>query len=354
MARRPRSFRPGRLICFDGGSMENTLAGRDLLRLLDLTPEEVSLLLEMASCQKAAWNAGDHEAPLAGQAVAIILEKPSLRTRNSFEVAAFRLGCHPGVMADNCSAFSRGETVKDTIKVLQNFYDCIVLRTFAHSKVEEVAEVADVPVVNALTDGYHPCQILADLLTIREHLGDPRGLTMAYVGDGNNMANSYLEAGALTGMNVRVASPEGYEVAPEVLGECRDAAERFDTGAVLELMRDPFEAVAGADIVVTDTWTSMGDEDQHDARLAAFDGYQVNSSLMAKAKPGAIFMHCLPAHRGEEVTDEVMDGASSVVYDEAGNRLHAQKAVLSLLMGAPVPQEALERAEAAWKKGPLR
>lgn len=328
--------------------MENALAGRDLLRLLGLAPEEVALVLETAAFQKAAWASGDHGAPLAGQAVAIILEKPSLRTRNSFEVAAFRLGCHPGVMADNCSAFSRGETVQDTIKVLQNFYECIVLRTFAHSKVEEVAAVADVPVVNALTDGFHPCQILADLLTIREHLGDPRGLTMAYVGDGNNMANSYLEAGALTGMHVRVASPEGYEVDPDVYRECVAAAERYGTAAKLELLRDPVQAVTGADIVVTDTWTSMGDEAQHDIRLKAFGGYQVNSGLMAHANPGAIFMHCLPAHRGEEVTDEVMDGPSSVVYDEAGNRLHAQKAVLSLLMGAPAPEEALERAAASW------
>ncbi len=375
--------------------MENTLAGRDLLRLLDFSPAEVALVLETAAYQKAAWAAGEHEAPLAGQAVAIILEKPSLRTRNSFEVAAFRLGCHPGVMADNCSAFSRGETVQDTIKVLQlekpslrtrnsfevaafrlgchpgvmadncsafsrgetvqdtikvlqNFYECIVLRTFAHSKIEEVAAVADVPVVNALTDGFHPCQILADLLTIREHLGDPRGLTMAYVGDGNNMANTYLEAGALTGMNVRIASPEGYEVDESVYQECVEAAERYGTGAVLELLRDPVQAVSGADIVVTDTWTSMGDEDQHDARLRAFDGYQVNSELMAHARPQAIFMHCLPAHRGEEVTDEVMDGTSSVVYDEAGNRLHAQKAVLSLLMGAKVPQDVLEKASSHW------
>lgn len=330
--------------------MMSTLAGRDVLRLLDLTPAEVALVLETAAAQKAAWAAGEHDAPLAGQAVAIIMEKPSLRTRNSFEIAAYRLGCHPGVMADNCSAFSRGETVEDTTKVLQNFYDCIVLRTFAQEKIEEVARHADVPVVNALTDAYHPCQILADLLTIREHIGDPRGLTMAYVGDGNNMANTYLEAGALTGMNVRIASPAGFEVDPAVFAECVEAAERYGTGATLELMRDPVEAVTGADIVVTDTWTSMGDEDEHDARVAAFEGYQVNADLMAHAKEGAIFMHCLPAHRGEEVTDEVMAAPYSVIYDEAGNRLHAQKAVLSLVMGAPAPAGAVEAA-AAWEAG---
>ena len=324
--------------------MQTKLAGRDLLRLLDLTPSEVALVLKTASVQKAQWAAGVHEAPLAGRAVAIIMEKPSLRTRNSFEIGAFRLGAHPGVMADERSAFSRGETVKDTTLVLQNFYDCIVLRTFAQSKLEEVARWAGVPVINALSDDFHPCQILADLLTIQEHVGDPRGLTMAYVGDGNNMSNSYLEAGALTGMNVRVCSPKGHENDPEVLRECVQAAERFGTGARLELLTDPVEAVSGADIVVTDTWTSMGNEAEHDARVAEFQGYQVNAELMAHAKPQAVFMHCLPAHRGEEVTDEVMDGPQSIIYDEAGNRLHAQKAVMALLMGVPAPAEAVEAA----------
>lgn len=328
--------------------MERILAGRDLLRLLDFTPAEVALVLETAARQKADWKAGVHDAPLAGQAVAIIMEKPSLRTRNSFEIGAFRLGCHPGVMADTTSAFSRGETIEDTVKVLERFYDCIVLRTFAQAKIEEVALHASVPVINALTDDYHPCQILADLLTIREHLGSPAGLTMAYVGDGNNMSNTYLEAGALTGMNVRVASPEGFEVDRAVFDECVAAAQKYGTGAKLELMRDPVEAVTGADIVVTDTWTSMGDEAEHDARVAAFQGYQVNAELMAHAKEGAIFMHCLPAHRGEEVTDEVMGMPCSVIYDEAENRLHAQKAVMSLLMGVPAPVCAVEAAQAAW------
>ncbi len=328
--------------------MKNTLAGRDLLRLLDLTPAEVALVLETAARQKVAWDAGDRSAPLAGKAVAIIMEKPSLRTRNSFEVGAYRLGAHPGVMADGCSAFSRGETVKDTVKVLQRFYDLIVLRTFAQAKVEEVALHADVPVVNALTDEFHPCQVLADLLTVRERLGGERGLTMAYVGDGNNMANTYLEAGALTGMNVRVASPEGYGVDPAVLAECLAARDRYGTGAELTLLGDPAEAVSGADVVVTDTWTSMGDEAEHDARLAAFRGFQVDAALMARAKGGAIFMHCLPAHRGEEVADEVIDAPYSAVYDEAGNRLHAQKAVMSLLMGVPAPEGAVEAATAAW------
>lgn len=326
--------------------MENTLAGRDLLRLLDLTPGEMDLFLRTAERQKADWAAGVRDAPLAGKAVAIIMEKPSLRTRNSFEVGAYRLGAHPGVMADDHSAFSRGETVEDTVKVLQNFYDCIVLRTFAQEKIEEVAACADVPVINALTDSYHPCQILADFLTLREHGKSLRGLKLAYVGDGNNMANTYLEGGALMGMDVRVASPEGYEVDPGLLAECREAAGRYGTGASLALTNDPLAAVAGADVVLTDTWTSMGDEDEHDARVAAFQGFQVDSALMGRAAPDALFMHCLPAHRGEEVTDEVMRSPQSVIYDEAGNRLHAQKAVMSLLMGVPAPEAALQAVDA--------
>ena len=308
----------------------NPLAGRDVLRLLDLSPDEVELVLDTAAKQKADWAAGIHEAPYAGKAVAIILEKPSLRTRNSFDVGVTRLGAHSVIMSDDHSAFSRGETVKDTTMVLERFVDAIVLRTFAQSKVAEVAHWASIPVVNALTDDFHPCQVLADLLTIREHLGAPAGLTMAYVGDGNNMANSYLEGGALTGMNVVVATPEGYEPDEAVFAECLEVAAR--TGAELRLTHDPVDAVAGAQIVVTDTWTSMGDEEEHDKRLADFEGFQVNAQLMEKAAEGAIFMHCLPAHRGEEVTDEVMDGPQSVVYDEAENRLHAQKALISLLL----------------------
>ena len=322
--------------------MDMSLAGRDLLRLLDLSPSEMRLILETAKVQKAAWAAGEHDAPLAGKAVAIILEKPSFRTRSSFEIGAYRLGAHPLVMADDHSAFSRGEPVKDTALLLDRWVDAVVLRTYAQSKIEELAQWAEAPVINALTDDFHPCQILADFLTIMEHKGELRGLTLAYVGDGNNMANTYLEGGALAGMNVRIASPAGYEVCQTVVDECQEAIDRYATGATLELGRDPVAAVEGADIVLTDTWTSMGDEAEHDIRLAAFDGFQVNAELMAHAAPDALFMHCLPAHRGEEVTPEVIDGPQSVIYDEGGNRLHAQKAVMSLLMGVPAPAEALE------------
>ncbi|MGI6217692.1 MAG: ornithine carbamoyltransferase [Coriobacteriales bacterium] len=308
----------------------NPLAGRDVLRLLDLSPEEVKLVLDTAAKQKADWAAGIHEKPYVDKAVAIILEKPSMRTRNSFDVGVTRLGAHSIIMADSNSAFSRGETIHDTTLVLERFVDAIVLRTFAQAKVEEVAHWASIPVINALTDDFHPCQVLADLLTIREHLGKIEGLTMAYIGDGNNMANTYLEGGALTGMNVNIASPSGYEPNGDIFAECEKAAEA--TGASLRIMSDPVSAVENVDIVVTDTWTSMGEEAEHDKRLADFEGYQVNSELMSHAKESAIFLHCLPAHRGEEVTDEVMDGPQSVIFDEAENRLHAQKALVSLVL----------------------
>lgn len=310
---------------------DNPLAGRDLLRLLDLTPEEFELVLDTAAQQKADWAAGVHETPCKDESVAIILEKPSLRTRSSFEIGTYRLGAHPLVMSDNHSAFSRGETVHDTTLVLERFVDAIVIRTFEQAKVEEIAKWAKIPVVNALTDDFHPCQGLADALTIREHKGALEGLVLAYVGDGNNMSNTYVELGALAGMHVRIGCPSTHPTDAAVVEEARAVAQQ--TGATIEVFDNPQDAVAGADVVLTDTWTSMGDEAEHDKRLEEFEGFQVNAALMALAKDDALFMHCLPAHRGEEVTDEVMDGPQSVIFDEAENRLHAQKALLSLVMG---------------------
>lgn len=309
----------------------NPLAGRDLLRLLDLTPEEFGLVLDTAVQQKADWAAGVHETPCKDESVAIILEKPSLRTRSSFEIGTYRLGAHPLVMSDNHSAFSRGETVHDTTLVLERFVDAIVIRTFEQAKVEEIAKWAKIPVVNALTDDFHPCQGLADALTIREHKGALEGLVLAYVGDGNNMSNTYVELGALAGMHVRIGCPSTHPTDAAVVEEARAVAQQ--TGATIEVFDNPQDAVAGADVVLTDTWTSMGDEAEHDKRLEEFEGFQVNAALMALAKDDALFMHCLPAHRGEEVTDEVMDGPQSVIFDEAENRLYAQKALLSLVMG---------------------
>jgi len=311
--------------------MDNPLRGRDLLSLGDLTPAELTYLLEVATSQKRAWARGVRTTALANKSVALIFQKPSMRTRVSFEIACVRLGAHPVVMSGNDSAFSRSESVYDTTKVLERYCDAIVIRTFDQSMVQEIADVAAVPVINALTDDHHPCQGLADLLTIQEHLGRVAGVRMAYVGDGNNMANTYLLGGALAGMSVAIATPESFTVDPAVVEQARAIAE--ETGARIEITHDPVEAVTAADVVLTDTWASMGQEAEHAQRLEVFRPYCVDPTLMSHAVDGALFMHCLPAHRGEEVLDEVIDAPYSVVFDEAENRLHAQKALLSLVMG---------------------
>ncbi len=310
---------------------ENTLKGRDLLRLFDLDPSEFDYVLKVAQKQKADWKSGVYEHPCQNKAVAIIMEKPSLRTRTSFEVGVARLGAQPIVMSDDHSAFSRGETVHDTTLVLERFVDAIVLRTFEQSKIEEVAHWAKIPVINALTDDFHPCQGLADALTIIEHKGSLEGIKLAYIGDGNNMANTYMELAALAKMDVQIICPKDYMPKSEIVQECLDACKKY--GGSLRLDND-VEALEASDVIITDTWTSMGDEAEHDKRLKDFDGFQVNDALMQKCADDAIFMHCLPAHRGEEATDEVLDGSQSVIFDEAENRLHAQKALLSCLLGA--------------------
>ncbi|HEX9093338.1 MAG TPA: ornithine carbamoyltransferase [Coriobacteriia bacterium] len=307
------------------------LQGNDLLTLGDITSDDVRTVIERAVVQKRMWNASSNRPrPLADRAVAIVMLKPSMRTRVSFEVAVRQLGGTPIVLGAD-SVFSRGETVEDTAKVLERYCDCIVLRTFEQSHLEEVAHHASVPVINALTDDYHPCQVLADLLTIHERKGELAGLKLAYVGDGNNMANTLLIGGAHVGMNVTVACPQGFVPLPAAIERAEEIAA--GTGAQLRVVSDAGSAVTDADVVVTDTWTSMGQEEEHDRRLAEFRGYTVNGPLMALAKPDAIFMHCLPAHRGEEVLEEVIDGPQSVIYEEAGNRMRAQKALLSLIMG---------------------
>ena len=303
----------------------HTFVGRDLLTLAELAPEELLHVLDVAESPASEWPRFE------GASAGLIFMKPSLRTRVSFEVGCVQLGVHPVVMGPY-DAFSRDETVHDTIKVLERYVDLIVLRTFAHSHIEEVAEYASVPVINALTDDYHPCQGLADLLSIRQHKGALRGLKLAYVGDGNNMAHTYLIAGALAGMDVAIAGPAGYEPSPKVVADAEALAARFGTGATHTVTHDPLLAVAGADVVVTDTWASMGQEEEHAKRVVDFVGYSVDEALMAHADTDAIFMHCLPAHRGEEVTDAVIDSACSVVFDEAENRLHAQRAWVSLVL----------------------
>ncbi|MGA3488982.1 ornithine carbamoyltransferase [Micromonosporaceae bacterium DT55] len=302
---------------------------RHLLRDDDFTPAEQAAVLDLAARMKAD-RFGFR--PLAGpRSVAVLFDKPSLRTRFSFDVGIAELGGHPVVTDTQVTHFGRGETLADAAQVLSRYASAIVLRTHGDERLQELAAGSSVPVVNALTDGFHPCQLLADLLTVREHLGGAAGRTLAYVGDAaNNMANSYLLAGATAGMHVRIAGPQGYDPDPEIVKQAEAIADQ--TGGSVRVHRDPAEAVAGADVVATDTWTSMGQENDGKDRLTPFWPYQVNAALLAQAAPGAIVLHCLPAHRGEEITDEVFDGPQSVVFDQAENRLHAQKAVLAFLL----------------------
>jgi ornithine carbamoyltransferase len=310
----------------------NGLQGSDVLTLGEFTPERLQFFLQRVATQKrTAANSAASYKPLAGKSVAIIMLKPSLRTRVSFELAVTRLGGTPVLLIGEGSAFSRGESVQDTVKVLERYVDCIVLRTYDQSHIEEVALHASVPVINALTDDYHPCQVLADLVTISEHKGRTTGLRAAYFGDGNNMANTLMIGAALAGMHLTVCCPDGFDPLPSALARAQEIAAA--TGSQLLIERDPKVAAAGVDVVITDTWASMGQEGEHDDRAKRFAPYQVNADLMALAASDALFLHCLPAHRGEEVTDEVIDSAASIVYDEAENRLHAQKALLTMVMG---------------------
>lgn len=310
-------------------TVRDVFRGRDFLSIADFSAEELDFVLDLAIAQKRAWS-GQPGAELAGKAVAIVLQKPSMRTRVSFEIACARLGAHPVIMTGPDGAFSRGETIYDTAKVMERYVDAIVLRTYEQRVVEELAAAASVPVINALTDEHHPCQGLADLMTVKEKFGALEGVRFTYVGDGNNMAHTYLLGCALSGMHVTIASPDGYEPMASIVEQARMIAET--TGATVNLTGNPAAAVAGADVVAADTWASMGQESEHAERLSVFRPFRVDEALMSSAADRAIFMHCLPAHRGEEVTDEVMDGPHSVVFDEAENRLHAQKALLSLLV----------------------
>jgi ornithine carbamoyltransferase len=305
------------------------LAGRDLLRMGDLKPEEVDAIISEALLLKQDV-AGRDPTLLAGYTVAMIFTKASTRTRVSFEAGVGQLGGSPIYLSSADIQLSRGETISDTGQVLARYVDAIVMRTFAQSDVEELAEAATVPVINALTDEEHPCQALADLMTMKERFGRIEGLRIAYVGDGANVAASLMVGGAMMGAEVVVASPPGYEPTPDIVARAGAAAAR---GGSARIVNEPAEAVAGADVVYTDTWTSMGQEAERDRRLADLVSCQVTPALMAEAKPEAVFMHCLPAHRGEEVTAEVIDGSSSIVFDEAENRLHVQKALLVMLLG---------------------
>ena len=300
---------------------------KDLLKLLDLTREDIALILDTADKLKAEQKAGiKHDFP-SGKTLAMIFAKNSTRTRVSFEVGIYQLGGHGIFLSNADSQLGRGEPIQDTARVLSRYCDCIMIRTYAQQEVEDLAKYASVPVINALTDFEHPCQVLADLQTIREHKGTLAGLKLAYIGDGNNMANSLIAGGIICGMNVSVACPDGYRPDPETLKFAMAA-----TGATFELTDDPRVAAKGADVIITDVWTSMGQEEEAEKRRIAFDGYCVDDEIMALANDGCMVQHCLPAHRGEEITEKVFEQHADEIFDEAENRLHAQKAVMLLLM----------------------
>ncbi len=300
------------------------MAERDLLALRSLSPDDVRRLIDRAKA-KAPSRA------LAGKAVGIFLEKASTRTRVSFEVAIAQLGGHPVFLPAQEIQLGRGETVADTARVLSRYLDALVIRTFGQDRLEEWARHATIPVINGLTDSHHPCQILADLMTIDENKRRLAGLVVAYVGDGNNVAHSLLEGCAMMGMTCRIAAPAGYQPDAEVVKWAEVQAAK--TGGGIQIGEDPRAAARGADILYTDVWTSMGQEAEASKRLGVFRPYQINADLLRLAKPDAIVMHCLPAHRGEEITDDVMEGPRSVIFDQAENRLHIQKAILEMLVG---------------------
>ena len=302
---------------------------RHFVSLGDLTPDELDRLLEAALALKR--DPVPAEGPLRGRSLAMIFEKPSLRTRLSFEMAMVELGGHATYLSPAEVGLGRRESVADVARVASRMVDAVVLRTYSHETIEDFARYASVPVINGLSDLSHPCQGLADIFTICERKGrDLRDVTIAYVGDGNNVLHSLMLAAALCGARMRAATPAGYEPLPRF----RELAERRarETGGSLELSADPAAAVRAADVVYTDVWTSMGQEQEYERRRRAFAGYQVNAKLLQHAKPDAIVMHDLPAHRGEEITDDVIEGPQSVVWDQAENRLHAQKALLEWLL----------------------
>lgn len=306
------------------------LKGRDLICLHDYTPEEIAAILELAGDLKKKQKQHIPHAYLPGKTLGMIFHKSSTRTRVSFEVAMYQMGGYSLFLNASDLQLGRGETIQDTARVLSRYLDGIMIRTFKHSDVEELAKHASIPVINGLTDLQHPCQALADLQTVMERKGRLKGLKMAYVGDGNNVCHSLLIGCAKVGMDIAVASPDGYKPDEEVVRLAREDAAA--SGAKIDIITKPLEAVTGADVVATDVWASMGQEVERDRRIKVFAPYQVNMELVKHAKPDYVFLHCLPAHRGEEVVDEVIDGPNSAAWDEAENRLHVQKAILTMLL----------------------
>ena len=304
---------------------------KDFITLSQLTPSELKHLLDLAVALKARQKQGQGEPLLKDKTLGMVFQKPSLRTRVSFDMAMLQLGGHALYLSPNEIQLGKRESTGDVARVLSRYVDAIMARVFAHQDVVDLACYASVPVINGLSDYSHPCQGLTDLLTIYEKRGSLAGARLAYLGDGNNVATSLMFGGGLSGMHVVVASPPGYEPPSAVVTAARDVAQA--TGGSIMVLHDPREAARGADVLYTDTWASMGQEGEAAERRAIFPPYQINAALLREAAPDVLVMHCLPAHRGEEITDEVMDGPNSVVFDQAENRLHAQKAILVELLG---------------------
>lgn len=308
-----------------------SLHGRDFLTFADYTKDKILYLLDLASHLKKQLKSGRPEQPLKGKTLGMIFEKSSTRTRVSFEVGIYQLGGTGLFLSSSDLQLGRGEPISDTAQVLSGYLDGIMIRTFSQKQVEELANFAKVPVINGLTDMYHPCQVLADLLTIQEEKKGLAGVKIAYIGDGNNMANSLMLAAATVGVDLNIAAPKGYQPDNSITEKAKNIAGV--QGSSLEVTEDPLKAVQDADVIYTDVWASMGQEQEQKLREKAFADFQVNAELMDEAEDDVLFMHCLPAHRGEEVTAAVIDGSRSVVFQQAENRLHAQKALLTALMG---------------------
>jgi ornithine carbamoyltransferase len=306
------------------------MKGRSLSSLYDLTKEEIEQILKTSELLKSQLLRGEEHPLLRGKTLAMIFEKPSTRTRVSFEVGMWQLGGYALYLSAGDLQLGRGETIADTAQVLSRYVNGIMARVFAHQTILDLIKYSRVPVINGLSDYTHPCQGLADLFTIYEKKGQLSGLRLAYVGDGNNVAHSLLYGCSKVGMHITLACPKGYEPNPEVVSQAKREAER--SGTEVKMTNDPNEAIKGADIIYTDVWTSMGKEKEHKDRMKVFKPYQVNTKLVREAKGDFLFMHCLPAHRGEEVTDEVADSKNSVIFDQAENRLHTQKALMALIM----------------------
>lgn len=307
-----------------------SMKGRDFLMLADFAPDEIKYLIDLAIELKEKQKAGEPHQILKGKTVGLIFEKSSTRTRVSFEVGIYQLGGQGLFLSGNDLQIGRGETILDTAQTLSRYLDGIMIRTFEHRKVVELARGATIPVINGLTDSSHPCQALADYQTIFEKKGTFEGIKVAYIGDGNNMVHSLMMGAAKLGMHMAIATPENYAPDAELVEQIQAVAET--TGAKIELLRDPKAAIKDADVVYTDVWASMGQEAEQKIREVAFADYQVNEELVSLAKPDYLFMHCLPAHRGEEVSEGVIDGDNSIVFDQAENRLHAQKAIMAAIM----------------------